>query len=206
MKTGMTWINAVKRGRRISVQRNRWLSVFTVTSFINRYNTQYVISSLSPQLRSVSAWEASVTLRIYLVLPISSNTVRWLTARGHLFYSYLFISFIFTLLFFQWCSWAVRSIRTKMALMLSWKNTEEVTTPPRTASGPSSNLMFRGNASRKHWIGELNIQLSITYSFILEWTAPLKTCTCIICPQVGAVFHLPPDDSQCSWQGGGGRR
>ncbi len=79
----------------------------------------------------------------------------------HSLYSYLFILFyshyqLFSLC--QWSLWAAKSTRPKMALMLSWKNMEEVTTLPQTVSGPSSSLTFKESTSEKHWIGELNTQ------------------------------------------------
>lgn len=46
MKTGMTWINAVKRGRRTAVQRSRWLSVF-YSYFIFQYIIQNILYLLS---------------------------------------------------------------------------------------------------------------------------------------------------------------
>lgn len=46
MKTGMTWINAVKRGRRIAVQRSRWLSVL-YSYFIFQYIIQNILYILS---------------------------------------------------------------------------------------------------------------------------------------------------------------
>lgn len=198
MKTGMTWINAVKGGRRTAVQRSRWLSVF-YSYFIFQYIIQNILYLLS--VRSCALYQ-----RGKLQWPCGSTWSRpfprtqcgdW--QQGFFFFFFLpfYFHFIHIYLFFQWSSWAVRSTRMKMALMLSWKNTEEVTMPPRTARGPSSNLMFRRNTSKTRWIGELNIQLSVTFLFILGWTAPLRICT---------VFHLPPDDSWCSWQGGGGRR